>query len=326
MGSHLLLHLTNTRERVRATYRDPEGIDRVHALFKHAGSTDLWSRIEWRQADITDLPALSEVFKDITVCYHTAALISFAPADYKSLRRQNIEGTANVVNTCVAQGVSTLCYLSSIAVLGTPLLAKPVNEESHWDPSARNSEYAISKYGAEMEVWRGSQEGLNTVIVNPGIILGESYDPRSSSMKMFKSGTRSISFHPKGGTGFTDISDLVKIMVRLTEEKHFGKRFIVVNSNRKYTEVLSAMAEASGKNPLVITTHRWMLYILYALSIIPTFLGLMKPSLSRSSVESLSKRKEFDNSAVESTLDVSLSPIEICISRICEQHMAVRQG
>jgi nucleoside-diphosphate-sugar epimerase len=34
-----------------------------------------------------------------------------------------------------------------------------------------HSDYAISKYGAEMEIWR-QQEGLDVIIVNPGIIIG----------------------------------------------------------------------------------------------------------------------------------------------------------
>ena len=47
-----------------------------------------------------------------------------------------------------------------------------------------NSGYSITKFGAEMEVWRASQEGVDVVIVNPGVILGSGFWT-SGSGKMF---------------------------------------------------------------------------------------------------------------------------------------------
>ena len=35
----------------------------------------------------------------------------------------------------------------------------------------KDTHYAYSKFAAELEVWRGAQEGLNVVIVNPGVII-----------------------------------------------------------------------------------------------------------------------------------------------------------
>jgi nucleoside-diphosphate-sugar epimerase len=43
-----------------------------------------------------------------------------------------------------------------------------------------HSDYAISKYGAEMEIWRGQQEGLDVIIVNPGIIIGPGFQEQGS--------------------------------------------------------------------------------------------------------------------------------------------------
>jgi nucleoside-diphosphate-sugar epimerase len=42
----------------------------------------------------------------------------------------------------------------------------------NWSEETSNSEYGKTKYLAEMEVWRGIGEGLEAVIVNPVIILG----------------------------------------------------------------------------------------------------------------------------------------------------------
>jgi nucleoside-diphosphate-sugar epimerase len=52
-------------------------------------------------------------------------------------------------------------FVSSIATLGDlPPHEKFITEETEWNPELPHNDYAISKYGAEMEVWRGQQEGL----------------------------------------------------------------------------------------------------------------------------------------------------------------------
>ena len=59
-------------------------------------------------------------------------------------------------------------FVSSIAVLDGLNENGELDESSDFNPKIDHSAYAISKHFAEMEVWRASAEGLNTVIVNPG--------------------------------------------------------------------------------------------------------------------------------------------------------------
>ena len=84
----------------------------------------------------------------------------------------NVEGTSNVVNIALSQKIEKLGYVSSIAALSRYENNDLVTEENYWKPNANNSNYAISKYLSEQEVWRGIQEGLNAVIINPSIIMG----------------------------------------------------------------------------------------------------------------------------------------------------------
>jgi nucleoside-diphosphate-sugar epimerase len=57
-----------------------------------------------------------------------------------------------------------LCF-SSIATLGDLPPHEKFITETEWNPELPHNDYAISKYGAEMEVWRGQQEGLNVIII-----------------------------------------------------------------------------------------------------------------------------------------------------------------
>ena len=144
VGSHLLLKLTEGKQTVRAIYRSTDRIKKVEELFAFAKAQSRFSKIEWVQADITDVPQLTTAFQDIETVYHCAALISFDPYDFNRLIKINVEGTANVVNLCLAHNVTKLCHLSSIASLGK-LPNTPIDEENVWDPNADLSLIHISE-------------------------------------------------------------------------------------------------------------------------------------------------------------------------------------
>ena len=135
---------------------------------------NLIEQIDWVQADITDLGGLDSLFDGIEYVYHCAALISFDPKDFKILERTNVESTGNVVNLSLKHSIKKLCYVSSIAAIGPSIKGKESTEENEWN-EAKASVYGITKYEAELEVWRGSQEGLSIVIINPGVVIGPGF-------------------------------------------------------------------------------------------------------------------------------------------------------
>ena len=105
-----------------------------------------------------------------------------------------------------------------------------ITEETEWNPEKSHSDYAISKYGAEMEVWRGFQEGLEVVIVNPGVIFGYGFPEQGSSV-IFKSLKKGLSFYTKGTTGFIAVEDVVNCMILLMKNNINGQRYTLVAEN-----------------------------------------------------------------------------------------------
>ena len=118
VGSHLALRLIENGEKVRAMYRNETSITQVQSLFNAYDKLSMFESIEWVKADINDITSLELAFKNVERVYHCAALISFDPKDEQALRKTNIEGTANIVNFCLANQIQKLCYVSSIATLG----------------------------------------------------------------------------------------------------------------------------------------------------------------------------------------------------------------
>lgn len=244
VGAHLILHLVENGEVVRAIYRNLDAVQKTKDLFSLYKKESLFEKVDWIQADIIDVPSLEIAFENVEYVYHCAALISFNPKDEELLRKTNIEGTANIVNFCIAKAVKKLCYLSSISALGDlKENEKIITEEAEWNPEKQHSDYAISKYGAEMEIWRGQQEGLETVIINPGVIIGPGFWEQGSGM-LFKKVANGLSFYTKGTTGFVAVPDVVQIAVKLMKNEHSNERFTLIAENIAFQDLLNSIADS----------------------------------------------------------------------------------
>ncbi|MBA3986674.1 MAG: NAD-dependent epimerase/dehydratase family protein, partial [Flavobacteriales bacterium] len=218
VGAHLLFFLLRKGNRVRAIHRTNSNLLAVKDVFSYYMENPdlLYQKIEWVEANLNDIPALTEAFHGIDKVYHTAAYVSFDPKNFNKLRKSNIEGTANIINLCLYFKIKKLCYMSSIATLGEGENFKFITEKSVWNPDEKNSVYAITKYGAEMEVWRGVQEGLNAVIMNAGVILGSGFW-KSGTGAIFSKVYKGLNYYTNGETGFVDVRDVVKICTSLME-------------------------------------------------------------------------------------------------------------
>lgn len=247
VGAHLLLQLVRGPQPVRALYRTAGNITKTKSLFAHYGKAALFDTIEWVPGDVIDVPSLEAAFAGVTHVYHCAAYISFDPGDEDELRKINIEGTANMVNCALAFGVQKFCHVSSIAALGDPTTpGSVITEETDWNPEVGHNDYALSKYGAEMEVWRAWQEGLNVVIVNPGLIFGYGFWQQGSGA-VLRAVKRGQYFYTLGRCGIVAVEDVVNVMVLLMEGSYTGERYILVSDNPNYKEILDTLAKGMNK-------------------------------------------------------------------------------
>lgn len=316
VGSHLLLHLLqNDGENVRALYRKEAQIETVKALFESRGLLDLFDAIEWTLGDILDVPSLEIAFQEVSHVYHCAGLISFDPSDEVALRKTNIEGTANIVNFCIDRQVKKLCHVSSIAALGDLESNETVvSETTQWNPERLHSDYAISKYGAEMEVWRGHQEGLQVVIVNPGVILGAGSWVQGSGL-LFNRVWNGLSFYTKGITGYVAVEDVVRIMSTLMQSEVEGERYVVLSENLSYETIIAKIAQRMGvKSPSKLATS-WMLQWAWRIDWVLSWFG-KKRFLTHQGAESLQNRDLISNEKSKMDLPFEYESIDSCLDRV----------
>lgn len=325
VGSYLAIYLLENGQNIRAIYREMKSIEKTKAVFDLNNKVHLFDKINWVQADITDIPALEIAFANVEYVYHCAALVSFDPKDENKLRKINIEGTANIVNFCLANKIKKLCHVSSIAALGDlQEHEKIIDETTEWNPEKSHSYYAISKFGAEIEVFRAHQEGLNVVIVNPGVILGAGFW-NSGSGEIFSKVKNGLSFYTDGSSGFVSVIDLVKIMFLLMNSNENGEKFIIISENCSYKSILDAVAnELKVKKP-TYKISKTILSLGWRIDWISANLFLRKRKLSRDLAISLLANDLYSNNKIKNLLSYEFEQVTVFIKEIIKLEKLVKQ-
>lgn len=319
VGSHLLYKLVTDGKTVRAIYRKPHKLESVKKVFSYYSDhfEALYQKIEWVEADLNDIPALEVAFKDISYVYHCAAFVSFEPNKYHLLRRINIQGTANVVNLCISNNVKKLCHVSSVATIANPQSPEESsNEDTPWNPEEDHSVYAITKYGAEIEVWRGTQEGLDAVIINPGVILGPGYWKSGGSGSLIQLVYKGLPYYSNGVSGYVDIWDVVKIMVQLMDSNIRNERYILVGEHLSFNDFQTQVANLLGVEPAKKEVSKLMLEMAWRLDWLNHKIRGKRRKLSKQLARTIRSKRYCDTTKVRRTLQVEFTPIKESIAKV----------
>ena len=322
VGAHLLYALVKGGDKVRAIHRKSSDLEAVKNVFSFYTNEpeSLFNKIEWMVADITDVPSLTPAFKDIDYVYHCAAYISFNPRHYPVLKKVNVEGTANIVNFSLSQGVKKLCYISSIATLGKTTNGGLITEETEYNPEDDNSVYSITKHEAEMEVWRGTQEGLDAVIVHPGVILGEGIWS-SASGGILRTVSKGVKFYTTGGVGIVDVQDVVGSMISLLNSSIVNEHYILVSENISYREFLSKIALNLNKKEPSKPIKKWVMLIFTYIDWFSNKLFKTKRKLLKATVSTLYKTRTYDGTKIEKEIDFKYTPYQKTIERVSRNYL-----
>jgi nucleoside-diphosphate-sugar epimerase len=234
LGTVLIDHFVSKNIPIKALYRKTVPVPR--------------SNVEWIDVDVRDINRLTEIFSGATCVIHAAALVSFAKRHKKRMVEVNVQGTANVVNACLSAGVKRLVHISSVAALGKSPLQNLVDEKSPWPGANTPSNYGLTKYLAELEVFRGEAEGLSVGIVNPSVILTPLNHQRSSGVILdyVKKGG---AFYTDGTINYVDARDVSEAVFRLYVNPSLSGRYILNGGTLPWKIFFTEVANRFGKRP-----------------------------------------------------------------------------
>lgn len=281
------------RELLRQGYRHIKAIHR--SSLEEALLNKEYEPVVWIKGDVEDYFTLEDAIEADDLIIHCAAMVSFFAKDKKQLMTTNQIGTRNLVDAALQKGVKRFIYISSVAALGRTLNGRPTSENTKWGDGQDATNYAISKFLAEQEVWRGQAEGLSVAILYPSIVLG-AWKWTGGSAKMFDFANKGSSFYPSGHTGVVDVRDVAKAVILLMDRNQDRDRFLLNGSNVSFKSLLSKMATALGqKPPQRLFPERWARLITW-LDTWRAWLTGSRPLLTKETTRASYKNHVYDSS------------------------------
>ncbi len=315
LGTHFLWQALNVYENVVALYRSEEKRKYVRTIFAQydaATAQSTYDRITWRKVDLLNPLELEAALDGIDTVFHLAATVRFDGKNPNQLVNENSGMAATLVDACLHLGIPKLVHLSSVAALGRKedkTSNTGIDEYTHWENSKLNSTYAISKYRAEMEAWRGMVEGLSVLVINPPIILAPGFWNQSSGV-LLPSVARGLPFYTKGKNGFVDVRDLARITLKLVQTNHWNERYIVSGVHASYQDVFNHFAEALGvRKPYIHLTPFWG-SVVWRLEWLRSRLFGSNPLITKETHQSSQHKYRYLSDKVIKTADVSFTPLE----------------
>ena len=311
LGSFIVRQLLATNEPFIALKRKGSDISLLQ---------DVNDKITWREADILDPVSLDDAFSDVGKVIHAAAMVSFNPRDRKKIFDINVEGTKNVVNAAQFHHVKKLVHISSVAALGRIKGQQHIDEDNKWVSSTLNTNYAESKYLAELEVFRANEEGLKTVIVNPSIILAPA-DWTKSSAKLFKYVWNENRFYIDSYLNYVDVRDVAKITCQLLNLEISGERFVVNAGNISFVEFFTGIAKRFNKKPPSTLLSNRTLNVVASLESVRSWFTGSEPLITSETARLAGTKFLYRNNKIQKVLNIEFQSIDKTLDWCCKYYM-----
>lgn len=321
LGSHVVLKLLQQGKTVVAAKQSSSDLIKVKHCFSYytKDAETLFSKIKWVDLDITDVYSIEEALHGIEHVYHCAGFVSFLEKDFQKLTLLNETGTANLVNACLVANIKSFCHASSLSTINNDDYEGELSEKIFWKTSGKESSYAISKYNAEREVWRGIEEGLNAVIVNPGFILAPGFWKQSSG-KIFAFCKKGNMFYTDGSTAYVDVNDVAEVMVQLMDKQIFNERFILIENSYTFKDIFTQIQQKFGKNGPTIKSRIYLLQLGRIADAIWSTITGKDRVLTTNTVRTAIGHKKYSNYKVKNALSFSFKPIKEVLNDICNHY------
>lgn len=315
LGSYLAKLLISKGEKVRAIKRKTSDLSLLG---------NFATQIEWIEGDVLDIPSLEEAMKDVAQVYHCAAAISFIPSEVEHMMKVNIEGTANVMNCALTEGVKKLVHVSSVAAFGMPVKGKTIDEK-YADPNINKTFwYYRSKQYSEREAWRANEEGLSVVVVCPSTILGAGWwDAEPNSL--FREIYNGLKFYISGVNGFVDVRDVAECMHRLMLSDINGEKFILSSESLSFRGVIWQMADEMKVPRPSLEAGKVLRSVAWRTEALKSFFTKQRPLITKESAALAAIDFSYSNQKIRQALNYNFRPVKETIAETASVFLKSRE-
>ncbi len=224
----------------------------VRALVRAESATE-WlatQRVELASGDLLDEPTLRDACRSVDALVHCAARTGYWSRQDELQRRVNVEGTSSLMRCAHKAKLARIVHVSSIAAVGCNRTGEVLDETSSWiGTRGPRLNYVQTKRESEERVLAAVRQGMPTVVVNPGAMMGPRVDggpPRGMVARAISGSARRVA---PIGISVCDVADVAEATVRALESGRAGERYILGGHNLRMSELYRALAEGARARP-----------------------------------------------------------------------------
>jgi dihydroflavonol-4-reductase len=206
--------------------------------------------IEWRDADLGQVAAMTRAFEGAACVFHCAAAVAIKREVTPEITAANVTGTANVIDAVLAAKVPRLVHTSSVVAVGLSSDGQPCDESATWnlDKEGMVDAYSLTKHRAE-ELINAARDRVDAVIVNPTYMIGPRDTKPSSGRLVVDIVRRRVPGWTPGYNNFVDVRDVARGMIAAWHKGRRGERYILAGHEMTYGDFMREVARVAGTRP-----------------------------------------------------------------------------
>jgi dihydroflavonol-4-reductase len=232
----------------------------VRALLRRPPSGPQWTGldgVEFAIGDILHSPQVAAALENVTAVIHTAALTRLIPRPRRDAYRVNVEATQALCAAALRAGVRRLVFTSSASTIHPGTADRPATEDSPDNHEPIHAPYYTSKRLAERVVRRFNEQGLETISLCPGYLIGpRDVRPTTNELLLYAARSR-WPVLPPGGMNVLDVREAALAHVRALWRGQPGERYVLAGPYRSYRDLAVSVRRILGKSERVRSLPRW---------------------------------------------------------------------
>jgi dihydroflavonol-4-reductase len=299
IGSTVVRELLKDGAEVRVTVRQDSDTRNIDGL-----------DVERVLGDTRDRDSMKAALKGCDTLYHVAAYFAHWSLNKELFYQVNVEGTKNILEEALAQGLEKVVYTSTSNTIGSHGAGNFVNEDAEFNGWETGDHYAISKYLAEIEARKIFDRGLPVVMVNPTLVIGgRDIKPTPSGKLIVDIVNRDMPGYIDGAINIIDVEDVARGHLLAAKKGRVGERYIFGNENVTVGDFFRLVAVTAGvKPPRLKLPYPVALLLAYAFHA-QARVTKKPPIVSLSQVRIGKMGEHFDNSKAVDELGLPLTPL-----------------
>ena len=249
IGVTLVKELLKQGHTIKAlVHNSKKGLDNLH--------------LEFVSGTVLNPEACDELCAGAEVVFHLAAIVSINGDPYGNVWNVNVNGTRNMLDSCVKHGVKKLVHFSSIHAYSTHPVTEPLDETR---PLAANGAFAYEKSkaaGQKLVVEYVEKYQLDASIINPTGVLGfDDYLPSVKGKMLIDFYNGKIPMLIDGGFDWVDVRDVVKTAIAAMHRGKKGESYLTGGKYFTLAELAAVIGVVTNKKMPKMVAPAWLLRI-----------------------------------------------------------------